>query len=197
MKPVPDFQRVSDDVFVWHGFDSECQVECWSTAVRTPEGFALIDPVRLEEQALARMVGDDTVAAVVLTSGNHERGSRYEMERLDVPILAPEGAGVSADRSVRGGDVLFETLRAVALPGGAPGETAFLAPGVLVLGDALVHLDGLAILPDKYCEDAARLRESLRVLAGLDFDIACFAHGAPIVGGARVEVSNMLAASAA
>lgn len=83
MKPIPEYQSVTENLFVWNGFNPECKTDCSSTAVRTPEGFVLIDPIRLEEQALTRMVGADKVVAVLLTNGNHERGADYEKERLD------------------------------------------------------------------------------------------------------------------
>lgn len=194
MKPVPDYHEITRDLFYWHGFNPECKTDCSSTAVRTPAGFVLIDPVRLEEQAIERMVGDDRVCAVLLTSGNHLRGSLYEKERLDVPIYAPEGAqrDVPADCVVGDKEVLFEALRAVALPGAGPGETAYLGPGVVVIGDALTNLNGLQILPEKYCGDLALLLNSLRVLRSLEFDIACFAHGLPIVGDAKRRIAEIV-----
>ncbi len=194
MKPTPDFQQVTDSLFVWHDHNPECKTDCSSTAVRTPEGFVLIDPIRLEEQALERMVGAGRVVAVLLTSGNHLRGTPYEKERLDVPVLAPEGArrDVGADRWVMDGELLFQSLKAVALPGGGPGETAYLAGNALILGDALIHLDGLEILPDKYCENPRLLKESLKILPSLPFDIACFAHGLPIVEGAKAKISAVV-----
>lgn len=154
----------------------------------------MIDPVRLEEQAIERMVGDDRVSALLLTNGNHLRGALYEKERLDIPLYAPEGARqeVPADRFVRDGELLFETLKAIGLPGAGPGETAYLAQEVLVIGDALTNLDGLQILPDTYCGNFSLLLESLRVLSALEFDIACFAHGLPIVGKAREKVGKVV-----
>lgn len=194
MKPVPDYHQITSDLFIWHGYNPECKTDCSSTAVRTPEGFVLIDPVRLEEQAIERMVGDDRVGAVLLTNGNHLRGSLYEKERLDIPIYAPDGAqqDVPADHVIMDGEVLFETLRAIALPGAGPGETAYLAPDVLVLGDALTNLNGLQILPDKYCGDLPLLLGSLRILRSLDFHIVCFAHGLPIVGNAKQRVAELV-----
>ncbi|HRJ70853.1 MAG TPA: hypothetical protein PLS03_01440 [Terrimicrobiaceae bacterium] len=194
MKPTPDYQQVTDTLFVWHDFNPDCKTDCSSTAVRTPQGFVLIDPIRLEEQALERMVGAGRVVAILLTSGNHLRGTPYEKERLDVPVLAPEGArrDVAADRWVMDGEVLFESLKAVALPGGGPGETAYLTGNALILGDALINLDGLGILPDKYCENSRLLRESLKVLPSLNFEIACFAHGLPIVEGAKAKISAVV-----
>jgi glyoxylase-like metal-dependent hydrolase (beta-lactamase superfamily II) len=194
MKPVPDFHQITSDLFVWHGYNPECKTDCTSTAVRTPEGFVLIDPVRLEEQAIERMVSDDKVVAVLLTNGNHLRGSLYEKERLDVPIYAPDGAQdiVRADRVVSDGELLWETLRAIALPGGSPGETAYHAPGLLVIGDAVTNLDGLGVLPEKYCANLPLLLNSLRALRPLQFDIACFAHGLPIVGNARERLAEIV-----
>ncbi len=194
MKPIPAYHEITRDLFFWHGYNPECKTDCSSTAVRTPDGFVLIDPVRLEEQAIERIVGEDRVIALLLTSGNHLRGSLYEKERLDVPIYAPDGAQqeVPADRVINDGEVLFETLRAVALPGAGPGETAYLAPGVVVIGDALTNLNGLQILPEKYCGDLVLLLNSLRVLRTLKFDIACFAHGLPIVGNASQRIAEIL-----
>lgn len=199
MKPVPEYQQVAAGLFIWHGYDPECKVECFSTSVKTPEGFVLIDPVRLEEQAIERMVGDDRVAAVLLTSGNHFRGTAYEKERLDVPIYAPDGAreDVPADYWVRDGEILFSVIKAVSLPGGAPGETAYLAGPALILGDAVVNFDGLQILPDKYCGNAKLLRESLQVLPSLPFEMVCFAHGMPLVENAREKITAALAPSVA
>jgi glyoxylase-like metal-dependent hydrolase (beta-lactamase superfamily II) len=194
MKPVPAFYQITSDLFVWHGYNPECKTDCTSTAIRTPDGFVLIDPVRLEEQAIERMVGDDKVVAVLLTNGNHLRGSLYEKERLDVPIYAPNGAQgmVPVDHVINDGDLLWETLRAIELPGGSPGETAYHAPGVLVIGDALTNLDGLEVLPEKYCSNLPLLLNSLRALRPLQFDIACFAHGLPIIGNARQKLAEIV-----
>jgi glyoxylase-like metal-dependent hydrolase (beta-lactamase superfamily II) len=194
MKPVADFHQITSDLFVWHGYNPECKTDCTSTAIRTPDGFVLIDPVRLEEQAIERIVSDDKVVAVLLTNGNHLRGSLYEKERLDVPIYAPSGAEsvVPVDQVVSDGELLWETLRAIALPGGSPGETAYHAPGVVVIGDAVTNLDGLQVLPEKYCADLPLLLNSLRAIRPLQFEIACFAHGLPIVGKARQKLADIV-----
>ena len=195
MKPVPEYHQITNDLFIWHGYNPECKTDCSSTAVRTPDGFILIDPVRLEEQAIERMVGDDKVGAVLLTNGNHLRGSLYEKERLDIPIYVPEGARQdvpAADYLVKDGELLFGTLKTIALPGGGSGESAYFAPDVLVIGDALTNLDGLQVLPERYCNNVTLLWESLRILRSFNFDIACFAHGLPIVGKASEKLKQAL-----
>jgi glyoxylase-like metal-dependent hydrolase (beta-lactamase superfamily II) len=194
MKPVPEYHQITNDLFIWHGYNPECKTDCSSTAIRTPDGFVLIDPVRLEEQAIERMAGEDGVLSVLLTNGNHLRGSLYEKERLDIPIYAPEGArhDIPADYLVKDGELIFQTLKAIGLPGGGSGETAYLAADVLVIGDALTNLDGLQILPDKYCTNLTLLIESLRGLRSLDFDTVCFAHGLPIIGKAREKVAAIV-----
>lgn len=196
MKPTPEYQKITNDLFVWRGYNPECKVDCWSTAVQTPDGFVFIDPIRLEEQALHRMVGADKVVAVLLTSGNHGRAAAYEMRRLDIPLYAPDGArgDVSADHWVKDGEILFQTLTAVSLPGGGPGETAYLGHGALILGDALLNLDGLSVLPEKYCGNAKLLRESLQALPSLSFHVACFAHGLPLVEGAKEKIAGVVGA---
>jgi len=89
MKHAPRFYRVTDDVFVWHAFDPECNTDCSSTALRTPQGYVLIDPIQLEEQALDNLMGDAKITAIVLTNGNHQRASLYEKQRIEVTVFAP------------------------------------------------------------------------------------------------------------
>lgn len=75
-------------------------------------------------------------------------------------------------------------LEVVHALGHAAGQVAFLLPGdgVLFAADAASNILGLGYPP--IFEDLGTGLESLRRLAGLDFEIACFGHGGPIVGGA-------------
>lgn len=70
-------------------------------------------------------------------------------------------------------------------PGHSAGHLCFLWPGdggVLFLGDAANNVEGLNEPPIH--EERSLLFESLRRLSELDFEVACFAHGAPLVGDA-------------
>lgn len=70
-------------------------------------------------------------------------------------------------------------------PGHTEGHVVFLWPrdgGVLFVGDAATRM--LRLRPGPINEDYQRGVESLRTLAGLDFEVACFSHGRPITQGA-------------
>jgi glyoxylase-like metal-dependent hydrolase (beta-lactamase superfamily II) len=78
--------------------------------------------------------------------------------------------------------------KAIGTPGHTVGHLVFLWEGdggVLFVGDAAGNAKGLGVSP--IYEDVAHGLEDLRLLGDLNFDTACFAHGAPIVGGAAEE----------
>jgi glyoxylase-like metal-dependent hydrolase (beta-lactamase superfamily II) len=84
-----------------------------------------------------------------------------------------------------GEELPFAGLRAIHTPGHTAGHLAFLLPcggGVLFVGDAAVNFGRLA--PPLIAEDFAETERSLRKLADLDFRVAAFAHGRPILNGA-------------
>lgn len=83
-------------------------------------------------------------------------------------------------------------ILAVGTPGHTLGHLAFHWPGdggVLFAGDAANNVHGLALSP--IYEDLAVGKTSLRKLAQLEFETVCFAHGAPIVGGAARAFSQV------
>jgi glyoxylase-like metal-dependent hydrolase (beta-lactamase superfamily II) len=93
----------------------------------------------------------------------------------------------NVDKEVLSGEIIPVAggVKAIGTPGHTAGHLAFLWPGdggVLFVGDVAKHVDGLELSP--IYEDLAQGRQDLSMLAGLEFETACFAHGAPIVGGA-------------
>ena len=101
--------------------------------------------------------GDSTVTAVV---ADHEVADREEI-------------------AVAGG------LLALWTPGHTAGHVVYRWPGdggVLFVGDAATRM--LRLRPAPIYEDYRRGLESLRAVAGLDFEVACFSHGRPILRGA-------------
>lgn len=85
---------------------------------------------------------------------------------------------------------LLGGIRVVATPGHTVGHLSFLWPagGVLIAGDACAHLSGLGL--STLYEDLGAGRASLAVLAGLDFESACFGHGSAIRTGASERFRN-------
>ena len=189
MKPVPEYSTVRPGLFHWQGYEPEVKCDCSSTAIVTPAGLIFIDPIPLADAALKDLVAESfsAPAAVVLTSGNHQRGSLALAKRFGIPVFAPADAGedIIADQRFRSGD-LVAGMESIALPGFGPGETAFIYEGALIFGDALINLEpeGLRLLPDKYREDKKQSLRSLRALTQLKPQAILFAHGHPIIGSA-------------
>jgi len=96
-------------------------------------------------------------------------------------------AATEIEHEVRDGDVLdfAGELQVIHVPGHCAGQLAFLWPqagGVLFVADAATHMFGLGYPP--IFEDLETGKRSLVKLAALDFEVTCFGHGKPIVGGA-------------
>jgi len=97
------------------------------------------------------------------------------LEPSDVAVEVEDGGIIP----VAGG------IQALHVPGHSAGHVAYLWPdhgGVLFVGDAASHEMGLR--QGANWEDLEEGLRSLGRLAALDFEIACFAHGRPIAGGA-------------
>ena len=199
MRPVDEFQQINDDLILWQGYDPSVKADLFSTALRAGGEWFFIDPIPLAKAPLAELARLAKPAAVILTNGNHERAAHAFREKFSVPVLTHEAAigelSIAVDEQITDGATLRKGLVAVHLPGAGRGEIALHAGRVLAMGDALVNLDqtGFAFLPDKYCENARQLRQSARKLLALDFEIMTFAHGTPIVSGAKSRLENLLA----
>ena len=198
MQPVAEYSMVRMGLFHWQGYEPAVKCDCSSTAIVTSSGLIFIDPIPLDEEALKEMVAESfsAPAAVVLTSGNHQRESLDLAKRLGIPLFAPEDAGedIIADQRFRSGDSVAG-MELIALPGFGPGETAFLHEGTLIFGDALINLEpeGLRLLPEKYREDKKRSLRSLVALEELKPEVLLFAHGHPIIQSASSRLLGCLA----
>jgi glyoxylase-like metal-dependent hydrolase (beta-lactamase superfamily II) len=79
-------------------------------------------------------------------------------------------------------------LRTIHIPGHCAGQIALLWPqhgGVLFAADACSNMMGLGW--SLGYEDFKRGKRSLSKLADLDFRIACFGHGKPIMNDASLK----------
>ena len=93
------------------------------------------------------------------------------------------------------GDAVFG-LEIISTPGHTPGSISVHDPaaGLLVAGDALNGVDGgVGGANPRFSSDMSLADESVRKLAGLQFDTALFGHGEPVVGGASALVADLAA----
>ncbi len=200
MAVADEFQRVGRDVAVWQAFEPAVKCDLSSSAFLTSQGWVLIDPIPLAAPALEELVEAAPPVAIVLTNGNHARAAAAYRSRFGIPIVAHADAvpelGIDVDRTVEDGEQIVADLSAICIPGAVPGEMALhFAPGVLVMGDALIHLEplGFALLPEKYCTDSKVMRVGLRKLLRFEFDLMTFAHGLPLVLHAQSRLESLLA----
>jgi len=197
MKPVPEYSTVRPGLFHWQGYEPAVKCDCSSTAIVTPAGLIFIDPIPLAEEALKDLIAESfsAPAAVLLTSGNHQRESLAMAKRFGIPVYAPSDAGddIIADQRFRSGDPVAG-MESIALPGFGPGETAFLHGGALIFGDALINLEpeGLRLLPEKYRGEKNQSLKSLGALTGLKPQILLFAHGNPVVQDANLSLACLI-----
>ncbi len=108
-------------------------------------------------------------------------------------IPANHPPAVTPDQHVNDGDVLPIAGGIVVLhtPGHTIGSVSFFIEGhggVLFAGDAAAHMFGRLGKPMLlFTEDMGQVKESMRKLAALEFETACFGHGNVVKGKANAE----------
>ncbi len=112
--------------------------------------------------------------------------------RMILRLPANKPAPVATDHEINDGDVLpmGGGVRVIHTPGHTAGHVSFLVEGhggVLFAGDAAANLLGRFGRPLlMFTEDMDEAKQSMRKLAELDFDTACFGHGRVLKGKANV-----------
>jgi glyoxylase-like metal-dependent hydrolase (beta-lactamase superfamily II) len=94
------------------------------------------------------------------------------------------------------GDNIFD-LRVIETSGHTVGHISVLdeAAGILVVGDAMNRMDGvLSGSNPSFTADAAAADESVRKLAGFEFEVVLFGHSDPILSGGSAEVRDLATA---
>ncbi len=115
-----------------------------------------------------------------------------------IPVPRPGGKtggfvkGITVDQAVSEGDVIpaLGGLRVVAVPGHSPGQIAFYQPErkILIMGDTMMHMFGLRLPMAMATPDMDEARRSIKKVAALDVDIACFGHGQPMIGNVSAQL---------
>jgi glyoxylase-like metal-dependent hydrolase (beta-lactamase superfamily II) len=190
----PELQVVSRFAAVWQRYDPHIKADLWSTALRTASGVYLIDPIPIEEGSLAEFMGSFPVAAIIATNQNHLRDAPSFCSRFGAPFFSRFHASARRVEATSSSEAPAG-LTIIDVAGAPPGEIAIVSSnGDLVIGDALINFEphGFAFLPDKYCNDPAQMRQSLRQLLDFDFDRLFLAHGTPITTNAHQRLESLL-----
>ena len=202
MALAQEVEHIVPGISIWQVYEPAVKAELFSTALTTDSGAYLVDPILLAPDALAILRKPGDVIGIFVTNANHGRAAAEFAREFAVPTHVhhslretPEFAGAS---SVHDGQTLAGGLTAIAIDGGAAGEMAlhhFQDGGTMVMGDALINFEphGFGLLPSKYCRDAKLMRHSMRKLLDYSFERILFAHGTPILSGARAKVEQLLA----
>lgn len=194
-------KEILPDVFTWpwfsepHGYNFNGHLIC------LPTGNLCIDPVEPTAADLDEIAGLG-VKQILLTNRNHSRaankvrrrtGARTSIHPADAPHARKEGADL--DDELRIGEKIGPLI-IVAADGKSPGEVALHWPErrILIVGDAFVGdpPGKCKLLPEKVVDDPARLRESVRSLLSLDFDILLPGDGEPILKYARERLKDLV-----
>jgi len=109
--------------------------------------------------------------------------------------MTPPAPPCRVDREVVDGDEidLGGTGFVVHVPGHTAGSVAVYVPKrkLLFCGDAAARLPEGDVIVGVFNVDTVQARQSLRKLAALDFETACFGHGAPIDRDAAIAFRRL------
>jgi hypothetical protein len=201
MPVAQEIDRVAPGISLWQFYDPAVKADLFSTALETPAGVYLIDPIPLEAEPLRNLEAGRKVAGIVVTNGNHWRATAQFAKKFSVPVFlhaAARDAFLLPQRiELQDKSRFAPGLTAVAIEGGPAGEIAVHQDadgGTMVLGDALINFEphGFALLPAKYCSDFKLMRRSLSKLLEYSFERMLFAHGTPLLSGARGRLHGLL-----
>lgn len=196
--------EVFPGIFVWQTYDSSVKADLFSTALETASGTYLVDPIPLDKESLLVFAAQRKVSGIWVTNENHARAAADFARTFSVPVYVHDDLRGHGDfpnaTAVSEGERLAQGVTGIAIDGGPTGEMALhynASGGTMVLGDALINFEphGFGFLPAKYCRNARVMRRSLRSLLDYSFDRMFFAHGTPILSGARARVEQLMATS--
>jgi Metallo-beta-lactamase superfamily len=202
MPRAQEVDEVAPGILIWQAYDSKIRADLFSTALTTHTGTYVVDPIPLASDGLRSLRAQRRAVGIFVTNVNHARAAAAFARTLSLPIFAHGELSGTPDfphvTAVQDGEVLSRGLTAVALDGGPAGEMALHYNdngGTMILGDALINFEphGFGVLPAKYCLDANLMHQSLAKLLNYAFERMLFAHGTPILSGARVHVEQLLA----
>jgi hypothetical protein len=205
VKPATDLNPVGSATWAWQAYDPAVKADLWSTAMVIGSAVYFVDPIGLDQRAMEQLVADRIVGGVFVTNENHLRSAPGLAKQFSAQILAHHElanqetlAGLPVTALSDGHAIAGGALRIIDIPGAPAGEIAIFHDsdrGEMIVGDAVINLPphGFTFLPNKYCSNPRAMRRSLRDLLGFSFERMLFAHGAPIMQGARDKLEQLIA----
>ena len=196
-----DLIPIAHSLRIWQAYDPTSKADLFSSAILTANGIFLVDPIPLEDVALADLLSEGSIVGIIVTNVNHWRAAPQFGERFSVPIFArPESFPNKTQpelRKVEAGEKIGDELHVIEIDGAASGEIVlYHTPngGTLIVGDALINFEpyGFTFLPGKYCSDEKRMRRSLHSLVDCKAARMLFAHGPPILSAASERLERLL-----
>jgi glyoxylase-like metal-dependent hydrolase (beta-lactamase superfamily II) len=101
---------------------------------------------------------------------------------------------VTVDTLVNDGDELpiLGGIKILHTPGHTPGSICLYLPekNLLIAGDLLANRFGLKLSSRAFTVDTSQEMQSIKRVAGLEFDVICFGHGSPIMHDAHQTVAD-------
>ena len=193
--------EILSGIYTWPWFSEPHGYNFNGYLVCHPGGNLCIDPVEPPAADLEELAGLG-VSRILLTNRNHSRaankirartGARTAIHPLDAPHARKEGAEL--DDELNSGDKIGPFV-VVGAAGKSPGEVALHWPErkILIVGDAVVGdpPGRCKLLPEKVIDDPARLRETVRSLLALDFDVLLPGDGMPILANAKERLRELV-----
>jgi glyoxylase-like metal-dependent hydrolase (beta-lactamase superfamily II) len=188
-------------IFTWPWFSVPHGYNFNGYFIRHEGGNLCIDPVEPTENDFAELARYG-VARILLTNRNHSRaankvsartGARIAIHAADAPHARSEGAELDDELHI--GEKIGP-LTVIGANGKSPGEVVLHWPErkILIVGDAVVGdpPGRCKLLPEKVVDDLPRLRESVRSLLALDFDILIPGDGEPILQSAKERLGELV-----
>jgi glyoxylase-like metal-dependent hydrolase (beta-lactamase superfamily II) len=199
-------REVAPGVWHWTGPHPKLNFEVSSHFVA--ESGTLLDPIVPPGEGLEWFTGAREPQTIVLTNRHHDRDSGRFAEAFSLPaVLVPDtGLHEFEDKPL---DVQGYGVGEEVVPGIVVHEVDAICPddmaleirsvGALALADSLLHHgDELRFVPDHYMDDPERTKQglvqSLARLVDVNFDTLLFAHGEPLVGGAKKALRSFVEA---
>lgn len=185
MASATEIEQIGRNLWLWRVYDSSVKAELCSTAITTGARTYLVDPAPLAPEARSELGASSTVAGIIITNENHERAAADFAHEFRAPIYSA------------GSNPFADGLTAIQIEGAPAGEIAVYSDadgGSMVVGDALINFEphGFTLLPAKYCSNPKLMRRSLPTLLDYSFERMLFAHGTPILSGARRRLEQLL-----